>query len=66
MPKSIKVEIHPEDIIQAVMRMKRKEREVFHEDLIAATSMEYLISIEEAREDYQVGRIKTHDEIFGR
>ena len=66
MPKSIKVEIHPEDIIEAVRRMKRKEREAFLEDLIAATSMEYLQSIKEAREDYRVGRTKTHDEIFGR
>ena len=66
MPKSIKVEIHPEDIIEAVRTMKRKEREAFLEDLIAATSMEYLRSIKEAREDYRVGRTKTHDEIFAR
>jgi hypothetical protein len=66
MPRSIKVEIHPEEIIEAVLRMKKKEREAFLEDLIAATSMVYLKSIKEAREDHKAGRVKAHEEIFGR
>lgn len=35
------------------------------EDLLAATSNEYLTGIREARADYEAGRISTHDEVFG-
>ena len=64
MAKPLRIEIGPEKIIAAVKRMKRKERDAFLEDLLAATSPEYLKSIEEARNDYKAGRIKTHLEIF--
>ena len=60
----IKMDIHPEEIIQAVKKMKKREREEFLEDLIASTSPEYLASIKEARADYQAGRVKTHEDIF--
>ena len=63
---TIKVGIKPEDIIEAVKKMRKKERDAFLEDLIASTSPEYLDSIKEARSDYKAGRFKTHDEIFGR
>jgi len=62
----IKMEIHPEEIIQAVKKMKKREREEFLEDLIASTSPEYLASIKEARADYKAGRVKTHWDIFGK
>ncbi len=62
---SIKVEIRPEDIIAAVRKMKKSEREAFVEDLLAATSPEYLESIKKAREDYRAGRVYTHKEAFG-
>ena len=62
----IKMEIHPEEIIQAVKRMKKREREEFLEELIASTSPEYLASIKEARADYKAGRVKTHGDIFGK
>ena len=42
-----------------------REREAFWEDLLAATSPEYLKSICEARADEQAGRVKTHAEVFG-
>jgi PHD/YefM family antitoxin component YafN of YafNO toxin-antitoxin module len=45
--------------------MKKKEREALLEDLLAATSPEYLSSIREARADYKAGRVKTHEEVFG-
>jgi len=45
--------------------MKKKDREAFLEDLIAATSPEYLSSIKEARADYKAGRTMTHKEVFG-
>jgi hypothetical protein len=53
-------------IIQAVKRMKKAAREGFVEDLIAATSPEYLQSIRDARRDFRAGRVKSHDEVFGR
>ena len=65
MTKAIKIEVQPEDIIEAVKKMKKREREAFLEDLLAATSPEYLESIREARADYTAGRVKTHEEIFG-
>ncbi|MFZ3063335.1 MAG: type II toxin-antitoxin system Phd/YefM family antitoxin [Actinomycetota bacterium] len=37
----------------------------FFEDLLAATSPEYLKSIKEARADYEAGRIFSHEEVFG-
>ena len=64
MLKPIKMEVKPEEIIKAVKRMSKKERDAFLEDLLAATSPSYLTSIKEARADYQAGRVKGHKEIF--
>ena len=64
--KAIRMEVKPEIIIQAVRNMKKKERDSFLEDLLAATSPEYLNSIKEARDDYKAGRVKSHEEVFGR
>ena len=64
MLSSIKVEIKPQDIISAVKKMKKTERDGFLEELLAATSPEYLRSIREARADYKNGRIHSHDEVF--
>ena len=64
MPLSINVEIKPEEIIAAVKRMSKVEMENFLEDLLAATSPEYLTSIKEARSDYRTGRVKSHEEVF--
>ncbi len=65
MSDSIHLEISTEEIIQAVKRMSKKERSAFLEDLLAATSPEYLESIKEARADYKAGRVKSHAEVFG-
>jgi len=62
---TIKVEVKPQDIIAAVKKMKKAERDSFLEDLLASTSPEYLRSIKEARADYKAGRIKSHEEVFG-
>ena len=64
MLSSIKVEIKPQDIISAVKRMKKTERDGFLEELLAATSPQYLRSIREARADYKNGRVHSHDEVF--
>jgi hypothetical protein len=66
MIKNIKIEIKPEEIIEAVKKMKKRERDDFLEDLIAATSPEYLASIKQARDDYKAARTHTHEELFGR
>ena len=66
MVKAIKMEVKPDEIIEAVKKMKKIERDAFLEDLLASTSPEYLKSIKEARADYKAGRVKTHIEVFGR
>jgi len=53
----LSVEISSQDLIKAIKKMPRRERESFIEDLIAATSPEYLESIREARRDYKDGHI---------
>jgi hypothetical protein len=64
MAENITVDVKPEEIINAVKRMEKKERETFLEDLLAATSPDYLESISEARADYKAGRVKDHKEVF--
>jgi PHD/YefM family antitoxin component YafN of YafNO toxin-antitoxin module len=62
---AIKVNLSRQEIIGAVKSMSKKDRDDFLEELLAATSPEYLKSIKEARADYKAGRVKTHDEVFG-
>lgn len=62
----VKVNLNPEEIIKAIKKMKKRERDAFVEDLLASTSPEYLNSIKEARADYKAGRIKVHEEVFGK
>jgi hypothetical protein len=63
--KPLTVPVTLQQIIHAVNKMKKKEREAFLEDLLAATSPAYLASIREAREDYRRGRVLSHEEVFG-
>ncbi len=62
MLETLKIDLKPVEIIRAI----KKEREIFLEDLLAATSPEYLDSIRKARADYKAGRVKTHEEVFDR
>ena len=64
MVNTIQMEVKPEEIIKAVKKMKKKERDTFLEDLLASVSPEYLESIKEAREDYKNGRVQSHEEVF--
>ena len=64
MVHAIKVEVSPQELIDAVKKMKKRERDAFLENLLASTSPEYLRSIKEARSDYEEGRVKTHEEVF--
>ena len=66
MPTAVKMEVSPETIIRAVKGMRKSARRAFMEDLIAATSPEYLQSIRDARRDFKTGRVKSHGEVFDR
>jgi hypothetical protein len=59
------VPISTDEIIEAVKKMKKSDREVFVEDLLAIISPEYVLSIKEARAEYKAGKTKSHKEIFG-
>lgn len=63
---AVKIQVKPGEIIEAIKGMEKRKREAFLEDLIAATSPEYLSSIREARADYKTKRVKTHEEVFGK
>jgi hypothetical protein len=65
MSTALKMEINPQEIIEAVKKMKKHDREEFIEDLLAATSPEYLMSIREARAEYKAGRTASHKDVFG-
>ena len=66
MQGTVKMEVRPEEIIKAVKRMKKQEREAFLEDLLASTSPDYLESIREGRGQYKAKKVRTHAEVFGR
>jgi hypothetical protein len=63
---AVNIQVKPEEIIEAIKGMEKRKREAFLEDLIAATSPEYLSSIREARADYKAKRVKTHEEVFAK
>lgn len=65
MLNAVKVNLSRQEIIGAIKAMNKRDREAFLEELLAATSPEYLESIKEARADYKAGKVKTHDEVFG-
>ncbi|MEW6685177.1 MAG: hypothetical protein AB1393_03100 [Candidatus Edwardsbacteria bacterium] len=62
---TLAVGISFEQVAEAIKSLGAKEREQFLEDLLAVTSPEFLASIEEARQDYRHGRVKSHQEVFG-
>ena len=59
----LEIQLGAMQIITAVQRMKKAERAHFVEDLLAATSPEYLDSIEQARDDYSKGRVKNNQDL---
>jgi hypothetical protein len=63
---AVKIQVKPEEVIEAIKGMEKRKREAFLEDLIAATCPEYLSSIRGARADYKMRRVKTHEEVFGK
>lgn len=65
MTGALRMEVSSQEIIKAVKRMRKLERETFLEDLLASTSPEHLESIKEAGGQYKAGKVKTHEEVFG-
>ena len=66
MPGTVRMEVKPEEVVNAVKRMKKRQRDALLEDLLAVTSPEYLESIKEARRHHKAGRVKAHNAVFGR
>jgi hypothetical protein len=60
----VTVGITLEGLVAALRAMPDEDREWFLENLLAATSPEYLQSIQEARQDYREGRVTSADELF--
>ncbi len=61
----VTVALSVDDVIAALQRMVAEDREDFIESLLAATSPDYLQSIDEARSDWNAGRVKDHGQVFG-
>ncbi len=53
-----------EQIVTAVKQLDKEQQEAWIEDLLAALSPDYLDSIRQARQDYERGRVYSHDEVF--
>jgi hypothetical protein len=68
MKKSAEVEVKigfsVADLIAALQQLSNEDREFFIENLLAATSPEYLESIDEARRDYKEGRSIPYEKLF--
>jgi hypothetical protein len=63
MKAEIKLGLSVKDLVAALNKLSAEDRELFIENLLAATSPDYLKSIREAREDYRAGRVLTDDEL---
>lgn len=62
----VKIGFSLNEVISAINELEPEEKEFFIENLLAATSPEYLDSIKEAREDYRNHRVFSHEEVFGK
>ena len=56
----VKVPIAAEEIIEAIKKMKKYDRDAFIGDFLAVTSPEYLESVREGRAEYKAGKTKSH------
>ena len=59
-----RVNLSLNEFIVAIKNLTEEDREFVLENLEAALSSEYVKSIEDARLDYQEGRILSHEEVF--
>lgn len=61
----LRMDVDRREIIEAIRRMSEQDREDFIEELLAATCVDYLDSIRDAREDHKAGRVFEHCDLFG-
>ncbi|MCK5720887.1 MAG: hypothetical protein KAH84_13200 [Thiomargarita sp.] len=62
--QDILIQISSEQIINAVKILDKEQQENLIEDLLAIISPQYLKSIKEARNNYQQGKIHSHEDVF--
>jgi hypothetical protein len=60
----VKVDLSVKDLIAALRGLDDEDREFFIENLLAATSPEYLKSISQARKDYKEGKTIPFEKAF--
>jgi len=60
----VKIGVSVEELISAINELDKEDREFLIESLLAATSPEYIHSVEEARVDYRHGRVLPHNKVF--
>jgi hypothetical protein len=60
----VKIGFSVADLAAALQQLSDEDREFFIENLLAATSPEYLESIDEARRDYREGRTIPYEKLF--
>ncbi|MGB5924789.1 MAG: hypothetical protein WBH01_01665 [Dehalococcoidia bacterium] len=60
----VKIGFSVADLIAALQQLSDEDREFFIENLLAATSPEYLESIDEERRDYKEGKIIPYEKVF--
>ena len=60
----VKIGFSVADLVAALQQLSDEDREFFIENLLAATSPEYLESIDEARRDYREGKTISYEKLF--
>jgi len=60
----VKIGFSVADLVAALQQLSDEDREFFIENLLAATSPEYLKSIDEARRDYREGKTIPYEKLF--
>jgi hypothetical protein len=60
----VKIGFSVADLAAALQQLSDEDREFFIENLLAATSPEYLKSIDEARRDYREGKTIPYEKLF--
>jgi hypothetical protein len=60
----VRVGLSVKDLITALRGLDDEDREFFIENLLAATSPEYLKSISQARKDYKEGKTIPFEKVF--
>jgi len=60
----VKISFSVADLAAALQELSDEDREFFIENLLAATSPEYLKSIDEARRDYREGKTIPYEKLF--